>query len=263
MNQTLKTTPATALTTPKNTLTQFAALLRAEFITLRRNTRTLIWTIALAPFILIVGNSAGGDGSTAATLTIAAVAVGIGMFSLGLFGYPNVLATYREKGVFRRLRCAPIPAWAILGSKIVAQLVAVLLQTAIVLVVAAVFYGVSFSATGLVLCFFAVLLGGLTALACGQMIASLIASASSVNAVSRLAFIALVILGELPFWLPHMSYLLKLIATWSPISLSLNLVSGALISAHWNLAYSLALIGYIVVLTAISVRTFKWEGNAL
>lgn len=256
MNQTLHTTH---LATQDNTLNQFAALLKAEFITLRRNTRTLIWTVALAPFILIVGNSAGGDSTTATTLTIAAAAVGIGMFSLGLFGYPNILATYREKGVFRRLCCAPIPAWAILGSKVVAQLAAVLLQTAIVLIVAAVLYGVSFSAGGLILCLFAVLLGGLTALACGQIIASLIASAGSVNAVSRLTFIALVILGELPFWLPHMSRFLKLIATWSPISLSLNLVSGALISAHWNVAYSLALIGYVVVLTAISVRTFKWE----
>ena len=50
-------------------------------------------------------------------------------------GYTNAIARDRDKGVFQRLRVAPLPTWAIMGSRLSVQLLLILCSTIAVFVV--------------------------------------------------------------------------------------------------------------------------------
>ncbi len=264
MNRTLQVNPPFVTSSHSNTL-KFWALLSAELTALRRNWRLLLWTVAFPPLIFVASMGFGGSGSSPAIVAmLLASAISIGIFALGLFGYASMLATYRDQGVFRRLRCTPVPGWMLLMSKVVAQLVAVLLQSVLVIVVAVVFYHITLTFEGVALALVGVVLGGLAALALGQFIASLTRSAASVSAIARLTLFGLVFLDGSLLPIANMPEPLAVLATWSPIHLCLVVVESAFTQSWWtltNLSYTLALLGYIVLLSAVSARTFKWDAR--
>ena len=56
----------------------------------------------------------------------------IGLVAIGLMGYSNSIARDRDKGVFQRLRVAPMPSWCIMASRLAVQVAMILLLTIIV-----------------------------------------------------------------------------------------------------------------------------------
>ena len=46
----------------------------------------------------------------------------VGLMAIGLMGYSNSVARDRDKGIFQRLRVAPLPAWTIMMSRLFVQL---------------------------------------------------------------------------------------------------------------------------------------------
>jgi hypothetical protein len=60
----------------------------------------------------------------------------IGLTAIGLMGYSNALARDRDRGVFQRLRVAPIPNSLILISRLAVQMAMIILLTLVVFIVA-------------------------------------------------------------------------------------------------------------------------------
>src|SRR6202048_1550648 len=97
----------------------FSALLRADFTTQWRNRRSFI-LILLVPVIILISwkgvvDKLGGAFALSTCITI-------GLVAIGLMGYSNSIARDRDKGIFQRLRVAPVPSWAIMASRITVQL---------------------------------------------------------------------------------------------------------------------------------------------
>src|SRR5438045_9080802 len=104
--------------TPK-TSTVFSALLRADLKTQWRNRRSVVLTL-LVPVIILFSwkgiiEQIGGAFALASCITI-------GLTAIGLMGYSNSIARDRDKGIFQRLRVAPLPAWCIMVSRLAVQL---------------------------------------------------------------------------------------------------------------------------------------------
>ena len=100
--------PQIALPTNKSVL---AALLRADFITQWRNRRSMI-LILLIPVIILLSWAPlvpvfGGAFVLSNSITI-------GLTAIGLMGYSNSIARDRDKGIFQRLRVAPLQPWSIM-----------------------------------------------------------------------------------------------------------------------------------------------------
>jgi ABC-2 type transport system permease protein len=250
---------------PPSLCTTLTALLRAEASAYIRESRSLVWTVLVPLLILVLGElqvPAGLRHQSAPTLEIAALALTTGIFAMGLFGYANILATYRERGVFQRLRCTPAPLWQMLGARLLVQLLGIVAQMLVVFAAAQLGYGIAPPWPGTGLALVAIVLAGLAALALGQAVVAVARSAASVTAVSRFLLLALFLLeGALvsvrawPMWLRRG-------AAWTPVRLALRLITAALVQQQWDARDVRALVGLLVwfaVLSYVGLTRFRWQ----
>src|SRR5439155_22700348 len=115
------------------TSTALSSLLRADFKTQWRNRRSVI-LLLLVPVIILISwkgivDKLGGAFVLSSCITI-------GLTAIGLMGYSNAIARDRDKGVFQRLRVAPIPTSLIMISRLAVQMAMIILLTTIVFYVA-------------------------------------------------------------------------------------------------------------------------------
>jgi ABC-2 type transport system permease protein len=100
-------------------------------------------------------------------------------------------------------------------------------------------------------------------LAIGQALVGLVNSTSAVNAIGRLLFIVLVLLGLLG-GTGILGNVMQSIAGWSPVGALMTLFSDVLNQSAWSDedAYSLvACVGYIIVFAFIGIRWFRWDAR--
>ena len=109
----------------------FAALLRADFTTQWRNRRSFI-LVLLVPVIIL--SSWKGLVLRLGGAFVIASCITVGLVATGLMGYSNAIARDRDKGIFQRLRVAPVPSWAIMASRLAVQLAMIMLMTIAVFV---------------------------------------------------------------------------------------------------------------------------------
>src|SRR6266436_8035194 len=118
-------------TTIPKTSVALRSLLRADFTTQWRNRRSFI-LVLLVPVIILISwkgviDKLGGAFALSTCITIGLVAV-------GLMGYCNSIARDRGKGVFQRLRVAPLPSWSIMARRLTVQFAMIILMTAVVFI---------------------------------------------------------------------------------------------------------------------------------
>ena len=82
------------------------SLLRADLTTQWRNRKSFM-LILLVPIVILLSwkgaiDKLGGDFVLGTCITL-------GLIAIGLMGYSNSVARDRDKGVFQRLRVAPLP----------------------------------------------------------------------------------------------------------------------------------------------------------
>ena len=124
-----------------------SSLLRADFTTQWRNRRSVI-LVVLVPVIILISwkglvEKLGGTFVLSNCITI-------GLNAIGLMGYSNAIARDRDKGVFQRLRVAPIPSWSIMVSRLLVQLTMILIVTAAIFITGYYFDKISLSPAGYV-----------------------------------------------------------------------------------------------------------------
>ena len=174
------------------TSSAFAVLLRADLITQWRNRRSLILVLLVPVIILVSWKSIIDKLGAAFTLS---TCITLGLIAIGLMGYSNSIARDRDKGVFQRLRVAPMPLWCIMASRLTVQLMMIVLLTIIVFVAGFYIDHVSISPIGYALTFFTAFVGGAVYLGIGQVIVGLIKSPETVNSTSRLIYFAFIMVG--------------------------------------------------------------------
>src|SRR6476660_9408340 len=118
------------MTIPKTSVV-LNSLLRADLTTQWRNRRSFV-LVLLVPVIILISwkgviDKLGGPFALSSCITI-------GLVATGLMGYSNSIARDRDKGVFQRLRVAPLHTWSIMASRLAVQLVMIILMTAVVFI---------------------------------------------------------------------------------------------------------------------------------
>src|ERR1700712_1321498 len=89
------------------------ALLTSDFTTQWRNRRAVI-LIVLVPVIILTSWKGLVDKLGGAFVLSNCITVGL--TAIGLMGYANSIARDRDKGIFQRLRVAPVSSWSIMCS---------------------------------------------------------------------------------------------------------------------------------------------------
>ncbi len=236
------------------------ALLRADFIVQWNQRRSIFLSLFMPVVFLISWYSLvpviGG-------VNVLSISISVGLPAIGLMGYSQSIARDRERGVFQRLRTAPVPTWTIMVSRIIVQLAVMAAITVVTIIVG---YFVDHIHIGFGAAFLAVIaavIGGASFIALGQMMVGLIKGADAVNAAVRLVYFPIAIVGALG----EIGLFGKLVAgivQWSPLGTTKTMLAAALNPHQWtgDVAWALlATLGYIVVFTAIGIRYFKWSAE--
>jgi ABC-2 type transport system permease protein len=237
-----------------------ASLLRADFTTQWRNRRAVI-LIVLVPVIILSSwkglvDKLGGPFVLSNCITI-------GLTAIGLMGYANSIARDREKGVFQRLRVAPVSSWSIMCSRLTVQLAMILIVTVAVFVAGFYIDKISISPAGYCLAAIAAIAGGALYLSIGQVIVGRIQNPETVNSTCRLVYFAFIMVGmfgELGMLGDQITKIVK----WSPYGVVRRIVSASLRPETWNMDDTTALLitfGYTIVFATLGIKWFKWSSK--
>lgn len=240
------------------TSTVFASLLKADLTTQWRNRRSFVLVLFVPVIILVswkdVIDQLGGAFALSACITI-------GLMAIGLMGYSNSIARDRDKGVFQRLRVAPVASWSIMASRLTVQLMMILLVTVLVFFAGYYVDHITLSPVGYVLTFFTALIGGAVYLGLGQLIVGLIKNPETVNSTTRLVYFVFIMVGMFGEF-GVLGEQVKQIAVWSPYGAVKHVLSAGMEPEKWDTDTTkalLATIGYAIVFSTIGIRKFVWN----
>jgi ABC-2 type transport system permease protein len=194
---------------------------------------------------------------------VIALALTIGLITSCILGYSLSLAHDREVGVLQRLRVTPAATWMIMTSRLCVQVVTNLIASIIVVIVGVILHGLTPTVGQYALVLVIVIVGAAMFLAIGQALVALVPSTSAINAIGRILFVVLLLLGIFG-GTGILGDVMKSIAGWSPVGALMALFSDALNQSAWSAqdTYSLlACAGYIIVFAFIGIRWFRWDSR--
>ena len=240
------------------TSTVFKSLLRADLTTQWRNRRSFVLVLFVPVIILIswkdVIDKLGGAFALSACITI-------GLMAIGLMGYSNSIARDRDKGIFQRLRVAPVASWSIMASRLMVQLMMILLVTILVFITGYNIDHITLSASGYILTFFTAIIGGAVYLGMGQLIVGLIKNPETVNSTTRLVYFVFIMVGMFGEF-GILGDAVQQIALWSPYGTVKHVLAAGMEPEKWNADTTkalLATIGYAILFSTIGIKKFVWN----
>lgn len=176
----------------------------------------------------------------------------------GMIGLPIALSVYREHGILRRYRATPLKPVTVLGSQVLVNLAVALVGMVFLMIAGVLVYDLTLPAAPWST-LLAVIISGLSFLSVGFVLASLLPTATSAQAVGMAFFFPMLFLSGAG--LPQQMLPQKLVdfSQFLPLTHVVNLLQDLWYGSGWNMTALLVLLGLLAVATAVSIRTFRWE----
>jgi ABC-2 type transport system permease protein len=186
--------------------------------------------------------------------------LGMAVMQLGIFSAIPLVAD-REKLILKRLNATPLRRWQLVGSNVVMRLLISIVQTVIIIGVGSRLYGVQIAGNPLLIGVL-VVLGSLTFIALGYVIASFATTEDSAQGMTSVVQFPLMFLSGTFFPIDSMPDYLKTVARVMPLTylgdaLRQVMVHGTPFAPLWVCFAFLA--GFLVVCFGIAARFFRWQ----
>jgi ABC-2 type transport system permease protein len=186
--------------------------------------------------------------------------IAIIMGSTGLMSISIIVSTYRERGVLRRFRAAPVHPTAIIGSQVAVNFV-MTLAGALVLVAGSVLaYHMRF--TGSVWAVFAgFTLSTLSFFAIGFVVASVSRTSRIAQILAMLLYFPNIFLSGATVPKEIFPPAMRLVSKAVPMTYVVNLLQGLWFGSPWgkHITEVVVLAALLVVGVVLSAKTFRWE----
>jgi ABC-2 type transport system permease protein len=177
---------------------------------------------------------------------------------LGLSAMPPVLATYREKGILRRLSTTPLPPSWVLAVQLAINL-ALAAVTAVLLIGAGhLAFHISLPAqlAGFVL---SAILTAAAMLGLGLLLAAVAPTSRVAQAMGSILFFPLMFMAGLWVPRPAMPAILQRISDFTPLGAGVQALQDASVG-NWPQPLHLAVLAaYVLAFGVASARLFRWE----
>jgi ABC-2 type transport system permease protein len=239
------------------------ALLKTEAKLLIREPVLVFWGVAFPLVLLTVMGLAGSDpdpdlGGLSLVQTYVPVLVAFTFTILGVSALPTAVATYRERGVLRRLATTPLRPSRLLGAQLAANAAIAALTAALILALARIAFGVALPAAGLAF-LLAVVLAAAALLSIGLLIAALAPRARVAGAIGTMLFFPLMFFAGL--WAPRatMGHTLRGIGDYTPLGAAVQALQDASAGGRPHPGQLLVMAAYAVVSAALATRLFRWQ----
>ncbi|HKT38073.1 MAG TPA: ABC transporter permease [Ktedonobacterales bacterium] len=183
------------------------------------------------------------------------------LMQLGLFATATPLVQLRQEGVLRRLGATPLPRWQLLIGQILFRLTIGFVQAALIVGLSVAAFNVQIQGNMLALAGL-VLLGALTFVAIGYLIAAIARSVESASGISSAVNFPMMFLSGIFFPLAFLPAFLAPIVRAMPLTYLADAVRQVSIGSvpDFPMWIDLAVLaGWAIVCTLIATRLFKWE----
>jgi ABC-2 type transport system permease protein len=246
-------------------VTIFVKLLRSELRLFFREPLLAFFVVAFPTLLcVILGSipsfrepSAGLGGLRVIDLYVP-ILVAMTLAFLGLQTAPSVLATYREKGVLRRLATTPAKPILLLAAQLAMGMIIAVCSAALVVLMGRFGFGVAFPDNPLayVVSF---LLAAAGVFAVGMFIAAVASSGKAANGVGTLLFFPSMFFAGL--WAPRetLPAILARIGDFTPLGSGVQALSDAAAGRWPALITVTVLVAYFAVFGFAAARLFRWE----
>jgi ABC-2 type transport system permease protein len=186
------------------------------------------------------------------------ISIALVLAMLALQATPAVLATYREKGILRRLATTPVGPGRMLAAQLAMSMVVAVISAGLVLAVGRIVFGVALPDQfgSFVVAF---LLSAAAVFAIGLFIAAVAPTGKSANSIGTLLFFPSMFFAGL--WTPRevMPKLIQRIGDFTPLGAGERALHDAA-GGHWiNLLSLTVLVAYMVVFGVVAAKAFRWE----
>lgn len=243
----------------------FAKLTATELKLFLREPSNVLWGLLFPPALLVVLGCIPGFRTVKPELgrlstldEYVPIMICFGFAALLVNALPSVLATYREKGILRRLATTPVAPWRLLGSQGAINVAAAVVSLVAILLVARLGFDVTLprQAGGFVL---TLVLAAAALLGLGLFVTAVAPSAKTANAIAMVLFFANLFFAGL--WLPRASMpaVLRHISDFTPMGAAAQAMQDST-TGHWpQLLHLAVLVGCALVFGAAAARLFRWE----
>jgi ABC-2 type transport system permease protein len=223
---------------------------------------TLVFPIILlAVFGAIYGNEPseffGGHGYID---TVCPAFIGLVMAMTGFTSIPGAVASYRERGVLRRLRASPIRSNTILLAWVMVYTFVTLLAVALMLLFGRIAFGLRFEGVmGSVLLF--AIISMISVFSLGFIIASLAPTVRTAETVGMAIYFPMIFLSGATIPVQTMPDTLLKITNILPLTHIVKLMQGLWFGDSWQnyLINISVIVGLAIVGIFVSAITFRWE----
>ena len=185
-----------------------------------------------------------------------AIALVLAMLALQLA--PQVLATYREKGILRRMSTTPVHPAKLLVAQLATAMLVALAGIALMLTVAKVAFAVAVprQLAGYLL---ALVLAAAALIAIGLFVAAVAPSGKAGGAIGSILFFPVMFFAGL--WAPRevMPAWLQRVADFTPLGAGEHALFDASTGSWPQAGQLIVLVAYIMVFGAAAARLFRWE----
>ena len=186
--------------------------------------------------------------------------LGLSVMQVGIFAAIPLVAD-REKLILKRLAATPLRRWQLVGSNVLMRLLIALAQAVIIVAVGSFFFGVEITGSILLTAFF-VVLGSVTFLALGYVIASFATTEDSANGMTSVVQFPMMFLSGTFFPIQAMPDALQAVARIIPLTYLADALRQVMVGGvpFATLGVCAAvLLGWLVVCFAIASRKFRWQ----
>ncbi|HYQ69778.1 ABC transporter permease [Actinophytocola sp.] len=184
------------------------------------------------------------------------VAMAIATFSLS--GLPQQFATYREKGVLRRMRTTPVKPVVMLGAQLLMCTAMSVGVMVVVLAIGRLAFNVLLPEQPLAY-LIAYVLCATAMFTIGLLVASLASTGKGAGAIGTVLFFPVLFFGGL--WAPRatMNDLLRHISDFTPLGAGVQSLQDAA-TGHWpQLLHVGVMLGWTIIAGGLAARYFRWE----
>ncbi|CAM3770404.1 ABC transporter permease [Kibdelosporangium persicum] len=184
------------------------------------------------------------------------IAMTLALFALTSLS--QLFATYREKGVLRRMRTTPVKPWVMLGAQLLMATILSLATTLVVLAIGRLALDVNLPLR-LPAYLISYVLAALAMFAVGLLVASLAPTGKSASAIGTLVFFPIVFFAGL--WLPRagMNDVLRTISDFTPLGAGVQSLQDST-AGQWPQPLHVAvMLGWTIVAGGLAARYFRWE----
>ena len=178
----------------------------------------------------------------------------------GIMGLTITMATYRDKGILRRLRITPLRPQVILFAQVVVIFMMTAVGMLLLILAGKLVYNMRFDGNALNVAL-AFILGSLSFFSLGFVLASVMPNARTAQVVGMSIFYPMLFLSGAGLPLEILPEGVRNFSKFIPLTHVVTLLRGLWIGDPWNQHQTevIVLLGLLVVGVLVSAKTFRWE----